>query len=508
MESIMENQDNILEMRGICKQFPGVIALSDVDFDLRRGEVHVLMGANGAGKSTLMKVLSGVYPMDSGIIRIDGATAEITTSRRAQELGVAIIYQHFSQVPHLSVAENLFLGREPVKAGLVDYRTLYANARKALDEVGLDVDVRRKVIDLSVSQRQMVEIAKALTFNSKILVMDEPTSALTKKETETLFVIINQLKNRGIGIVYISHRIDELGDLGTRVTVMRDGRVVGTRPIAGTEMSDLVKMMVGKDVLLGTRKNQDPPIPDDWRKEVLRVEHLTSAGKLHDISFSLYEGEILGLFGLMGAGRTEVARALFGVDAFDAGTIFLNGQPVKISSPGEAVQHRLGFLTEDRLHSGLCMTMGVGHNITMPCLGEFIKSLMINLPKERRAVDGMIRELIIKTPNQSQFVQYLSGGNQQKVVFAKWIMAESSILILDDPTQGIDVNAKDEVHNFILDLTHKQKKSIILISSELPELISISDRILVIRDGRLVAEVAPGDATQETLMGYAMPVSE
>ncbi|MDR1745089.1 MAG: sugar ABC transporter ATP-binding protein, partial [Planctomycetota bacterium] len=393
----MENPDNILEMRGIRKHFPGVVALDDVDFDLRRGEVHVIMGANGAGKSTLMKVLSGVYPMDSGTIRIDGQPVTIGSSRQAQELGVAIIHQHFSQVPHLSVAENLFLGREPMRMGLVDYRTLYANARKALDDVGLDVDVRQKVIDLGVSQRQMIEIAKALSFNSKILIMDEPTSALTKKETLTLFAIINQLKNRGIGIVYISHRIDELGDLGTRVTVMRDGRVIGTRPIAGTEMTDLVRMMVGKDVRLGSRKNQDPPVPEDKRKEVLRVERLSSAGKLRDISFSLYEGEILGLFGLMGAGRTELARALFGVDAFDSGSIFLNGQPVRISSPREAVGHRLGFLTEDRLRSGLCMTMGVGHNATLPCLNQFIPSLMINLPGERRAVDKMIRELDIKT---------------------------------------------------------------------------------------------------------------
>ncbi len=495
----------VLEMRKINKQFPGVIALRDVDFDLHRGEVHVLMGANGAGKSTLMKVLSGVYPKDSGDIFIDGKKVEINGSKDAQELGVAIIYQNFSQVPHLSVAENIFLGREKTSFGLIDYRQLYRDAEQALSHVGLDVDVKGKVIDLSVSQRQMVEIAKALSFDSKILVMDEPTSALTKKETETLFDIINALKKRGIGIVYISHRIEELRDLGTRVTVMRDGGVVGTRPIAGTEMSDLVKMMVGKDVKYNVRKNEIDEAEVAGRAEVLKVEKLHSGSRLKNISFTLRRGEVLGLFGLMGSGRTELVRALFGVDKFDSGTIFVDGSPVDIANPGVAVQHGFGFLTEDRLNSGLAMTMGVGHNITLPSLDKFARGkVYIDTSRERRSVAGIVDELKIKTPSQSQFVQFLSGGNQQKVVFGKWIMAGSRILFLDEPTQGIDVEAKDEVHKFILDYAHEKNNSVLFISSELPEIISICDRILVISDGQLVSEIQAKDATQEALMGAAL----
>lgn len=493
----------LLQMSGICKRFPGVIALRDADFDLQRGEVHVLMGANGAGKSTLMKVLSGVYAMDSGTVRLDGEEIELGTSRNAQKHGIAIIHQHFSQVLHLSVAENIFLGREPLVHGMIDRKRLRRDAEAALAEIGLEVDVGAKVIDLSVSQRQMVEIAKALTFNSKILIMDEPTSALTKKETERLFKIIEDLKRRRIGIVYISHRLEELGDLGTRVTVMRDGQVVGTRPIAGTPISELVRMMAGKDVKLDVRKDVFDSSAASLR-EVLRVENLCSGNKLHDISFSLYEGEILGLFGLMGSGRTELARAIFGVDPFDSGRILLSGEEVRINSPRAAVRRGLGFLTEDRLHSGLAMTMGVGHNLTLPCLDKYSRAGCIGLGRERVAAGGVIRDLNIKTPNQSQFVRYLSGGNQQKVVIGKWILAGSGILILDDPTQGIDVEAKGEVYALIVDITRRQKKSVLLISSEMPEIIGLSDRILCIREGRIVAAVMPRDATQETLMAAAL----
>lgn len=500
-----ENKSTLLEMRKICKRFPGVVALKDVDFSLQKGEVHVLMGTNGAGKSTLMKILSGVYPKDEGEIYIDRRPVEIENSRKSQELGVAIIHQHFSQAHHLSVAENIFLGRESTRFGIINYKQMYRAAQEALRFVGLNVDVREKVGNLSVSQRQMVEIAKALSFNSKILIMDEPTSALTKHETRTLFEIIQSLKEKGIGIIYISHRIEEIKDIGTRVTVMRDGAVVGTRPVAGTEMSELVKMMVGKDVKYNVKISADEEVPAAARKEALRVENLSAMGRLHNINFCLYEGEILGLFGLMGAGRTELARAIFGVDKFDTGNIFLDGKKAEIKSPAHAVRSGLGFLTEDRLTSGLAMDLSVAHNITLPNLKELLRlGLYLDVKKEKAKVGNLITELNIKTPGQAQPVQFLSGGNQQKVVFAKWIMAESTILILDDPTQGIDVGAKEEVHRFILDFTHRLKRSVILISSELPEIISLCDRILVIRDGRLAGDIPAKDASQEIVMGAAM----
>ena len=505
MDLATGSRTSLLEMKKISKQFPGVIALKDVDFSLQRGDVHVLMGANGAGKSTLMKVLCGVYHKDSGEIYIDNQLAEIENSRHAQKLGVAIIHQHFSQAQHLSVAENIFLGREPMKFGLINYKKMYIDAQEVLCHVGLEVDVREKAESLSVSQRQMVEIAKALSFNSKILIMDEPTSALTRNETETLFEIIQSLKQKGIGIVYISHRIEELRDLGTCVTVMRDGEVVGVRPIAETEMPELVRMMVGKDVKYNIRKTSSEEVLPEQRKEVLRVKNLNSPGKLNSINFNLYEGEILGLFGLMGSGRTELARAIFGVDKSATGEIFLEGKKVEIKSPALAVKNGMGFLTEDRLTSGLAMDLSVTHNVTLPSLSDFLRMrLFLDLAEEKEKVGQLVSELNIKTPRQTQPVQFLSGGNQQKVVFAKWIMARSKILILDDPTQGIDVGAKEEVHRFIYNFTRSQGKSVIFISSELPEIISLCDRLLIIRDGCLVSDVLAKDATQEAVMSAAV----
>ena len=507
MEQGVVDSGNILSMRKITKRFPGVLALNGVDFDLRKGEVHVLMGANGAGKSTLMKVLSGVFRKDAGEIELDGKPVEIESARHAQELGIAIIHQHFSQVPHLSVAENIFLGREKTRLGLIDYRDLYDRSAKALEQVGLDVDVKVQVRKLSVSQRQMIEIAKALSIDAKILIMDEPTSALTKKETERLFKIISLLQERGIGVIYISHRMEELKSVGTRVTVMRDGGIVGTLPIADADIAVFVKMMIGKDVKYMSRSSVDAEESEPGPKveEVLRVENLSTSDKLENIGFSLRKGEILGLFGLMGSGRTELARAIFGADQITSGKIFLKGSEVAISSPGIAVNNGLGLLTEDRLNSGLAMSMSVGHNITLPSLGDFLKlGAFLDLKKERTMVEQLVGNLKIRTPSQDQQVQFLSGGNQQKVVFAKWIMANSSILILDDPTQGIDVEAKEEVHRFIVEFTRKLGRSVVLISSELPEIISLCDRILVLHEGRLAAEFAGEAAIQESIMSAAI----
>ncbi len=494
----------ILEMKNISKRFPGVQALDNVNFSLREGEVHVLMGANGAGKSTLMKILSGAYPQDSGEIFLHGKRVEINSARHAQEQGIAVIHQYFSQVPHLTVAENVFLGREKRNFGFINYKELYAETEKILKVIGLNINVKTKVIDLSVSNRQMAEIAKALSFNSRILIMDEPTSSLTKNETLRLFEIIKSLTAQGVGIVYISHRIEELKNIGDLVTVMKDGRVVGTEDIQKIQMSHLVKMMVGKNVDYDNKKNKNPG--EAVENEVaLRVEKLNMPGKLFDINFSLYKSEILGLYGLMGSGRTEIARALFGVDKITSGQIFINDKLVEINSPSEAINKGLGFLTEDRMVSGLALCMGVGQNITLPSLRDLMKcKMLIDLKKEKTIVEKMISDLNIKTSSQSVPVHDLSGGNQQKVVFAKWILANSKILILDDPTQGIDVGAIEEVQRMILEITKKMNKSVLYISSELNELIQLCDRILVLKEGRLISEISGKDATKENVMSAAL----
>ena len=493
----------ILEMKNISKRFPGVLALDNVDFSLYEGEVHVLMGSNGAGKSTLMKVLSGSYPKDEGKIILDGKTIEINTTSDAQANGIAIIYQHFSQVGHLSIAENIFLGREITKHGLIDYPSLYNQAKKVINHVGMDIDVKTKVNDLSVSKRQMVEIAKALSFNSKILIMDEPTSALTKKETEYLFTLIRNLTKAGMGIVYISHRIDELSAIGDRVTVMKDGKTVGTKNIKDIEMSELVKMMVGKSVNYTSRENKDNKNIDNNEKVIELKNVCVTKNKLKNISFYIRKGEIVGLYGLMGSGRTELARTVFGIDDIDSGEILLNGKRVKFKSPEDAVKHGIGFLTEDRLRTGLNLNLEVGQNISLPNLKEFLKHGILNVKKEAKAIQEMIESLNIKTPTAKTKVQNLSGGNQQKVVFAKWILANSKLLLLDDPTQGVDVGAIEEVHKVILDFTKKQNNSVLLISSEINEIMQLSDRILIIHDGEIIDEINGATAKKEDVMEIA-----
>lgn len=497
-----DSRDDLLRMRGISKSFPGVVALNNVDFTLKKGEVHVLMGANGAGKSTLVKVLSGAYRKDAGEIWLAGKDVEYSDTRQARELGVAIIYQTFSQVLHLSIMENLFLGREKTKYGLVDFKQMRSDAEAAIMRIGLSVDVSTLISDLGIAQRQMVEIAKALCLDAKVVIMDEPTSALTRKETEMLFSLIRELKAKGIGIIYISHRIDELRQIGDRVTVMRDGKIVGTHRIDDVKTSELITMMVGKNA---GNVSEAKHAALSVGSECLRVSGFSKEKVFQKISFQLHEGEILGMFGLMGAGCTEIARSIFGVDGFDAGEVFVRGEMASIQGPADAMKYGIGFLPEDRQDSGLALSMSVGHNISLSSIGNFRNTAgLLNLGEENKQIAAWISELGIKTPTPKQQVQLLSGGNQQKAVFAKWLMANSSILLLDEPTQGIDVVAKSEVHRLIHTFTREKHGTVLMISSELPELLENCDRILVIYQGQIKADLIAANANQELLMSYAL----
>jgi len=497
---------DILRMRGITKSFPGVLALDNVDFSLRKGEVHVLMGANGAGKSTLVKILSGAYKKDTGDIWLAGRDVSFNDTRHARESGVAIIYQTFSQVLHLSVMENLFLGREKTNHGLIDFKQMRSDAESAMARIGLSIDVTTLLSNLGMAQRQMVEIAKALSFDAKVVIMDEPTSALTRNETEMLFSLIRNLKAKGIGIIYISHRIEELRQIGDRVTVMRDGKIVDTRSIDESETSDLIMMMVGKEMGSFSEVKYASSFVG---KECLRVAGLSREKVFADISFQLHEGEVLGMFGLMGAGCTEVARAIFGVDGIDAGEIFVRGQKAAINAPSDAMKYGLGFLPEDRQDSGLALSMSVGHNISLPSVGNLRKVIgLLDINEENKQIEDWVSELGIKTTSAKQQVQFLSGGNQQKVVFAKWLMVNSSILLLDEPTQGIDVVAKGEVHRLIHRFAEEKNGAVLMITSELPELLNNCDRILVVYQGQIRADLSAKEANQEILMSYALGISE
>ena len=489
----------VLALRGIRKAYPGVVALDGVDLDLHAGEVHVLLGENGAGKSTLMKIISGAVRRDAGEIRLAGVPVEITGPRHAQALGVAIIYQELNLIPHLTAGENIFLGREPVLGpGVIDQRRLMADAQKILRDLGVAIDARAVVGRLSVAQRQMVEVAKALSLEARVLILDEPTSALTAQEIRELFAAIARLKARGVALAYISHRMEELFAIGDRVTVLRDGRHVATRRLADTAMPELVRLMVGRDL-----KEQFPPRRAAPGAEALRVESLRRDGVLHDISFTLRRGEVLGVAGLMGSGRTELARAIFGADALDGGRVFLRGELKTVSSPRVAIDHGLGFLTEDRKHQGLVLGLSVQENTCLPSAGRLSRLGVMQPAREAAATAARIAELRIKTPGPHQRVVNLSGGNQQKVVLGKWLTTEAEILIFDEPTRGIDVGAKAEIYQLMNQLAARGA-AILMISSELPEVLGMSDRILVMHAGRIAGEFAAADATQEKLLAAAL----
>lgn len=488
-----------LEMRTITKTYPGVRALDGVDFSVRPGEVHALVGENGAGKSTLMKILAGAQPKDSGEIFIDGRPAQIDSPQSAMALGISIIYQEFNLVKYMSAAENIFLGREPKGRlpGFVDFGRMYKDAQEVIDQLGVPLSVRTPVSRLSIAQQQMVEIAKATSRKSQIIAMDEPSATLTEHELDSLFSLIRQLKEQGVSIIYISHRLEEIFEIADRVTVLRDGNLVGTVDVTDTNREEIIKMMVGREL-----KDKIPKKEVPIGEPALTVTGLNRAGVLHDISFAVRQGEILGLAGLVGAGRSEVARAIFGANPIDSGEIRLNGNRVEIRSPRDAINLGIGLVTEDRKTLGLIMGMALRENVSMANLGVLSRLGFINRGKERAAASRYVTDLMIKTPSVEQQVQNLSGGNQQKVVLAKWLFTQSKVLIFDEPTRGIDVGAKTEIYNLMNRLA-ENGAAIIMISSELPEVLGMSDRILVMHEGRVAGELSREEATQEAIMHLA-----
>lgn len=489
----------LLKAEGISKQFPGVQALDDVNFDLREGEVHVLLGENGAGKSTLMKILAGAYQPDAGKIYLNGNEVAFSNPRQAQLAGIAIIYQEFNLVPYMNVAQNIFLGRFPKKNGIfLDHKKMHADAQKLLKSLYLDLDTSLNTISLGTGQQQMVEVAKALSVNSKVLIMDEPTASLTETEIEHLFMIIRELKKRGIGIIYISHRLQEVHEIGDRVTVLRDGKYIGTHKVKDVTVAELVTMMVGRDIKNMYERTYLKP-----GEEALRVENVMCGKRLRGASITLHTGEIVGLAGLIGAGRTELARAIFGVDPIESGKIFVFGKEVRPTSPAQMVQAGISLLPEDRKNQGLCLILPTSDNIVMASLQKMFPKFFVNSRKEKSVVVDYIKDLRIATPSPSRITQFLSGGTQQKVVLAKWLCTEAKIFIFDEPTRGIDVGAKAEIHGFMNELV-KNGGAVLMISSELPEVLGMSDRVYVMREGRIIKELNRKEATQEKIIAYAM----
>ncbi|GAB6007396.1 sugar ABC transporter ATP-binding protein [Geobacillus vulcani] len=491
----------LLKMEGIYKSFPGVQALSNAQFELRAGEVHALVGENGAGKSTLMKILTGIYQRDEGRIIYNGEEVEIPNPKKAQELGIGIIHQELNLIPDLTVAQNIFIGREPRKAVrlFVNENEINYKTKQLLDQLNLDLDSKETVSNLTVAKQQMVEIAKALSFNARVLIMDEPTAALTESEIEALFKIINQLRKKGVGIVYISHRMEELKRITDRITVMRDGCYIGTVETKDVSIDEIISMMVGREVYISAK----PGMGTVGTERVLEVKNLGRKGVFENVSFYLRKGEILGFAGLMGAGRTEVARAIFGADPIDTGEIYVKGKKVEIKSPADAVRYGIGYLSEDRKRFGLMLEMDVKTNIAIASFKKFLRSLgWVDDGKIADVSTKMVESLKVKTPNIDQQVKFLSGGNQQKVVISKWLTRDCDILIFDEPTRGIDIGAKGEIYKLLNDLA-AQGKSIIMISSELPEILRMSHRIIVMCEGRITGELSNENVTQEMIMSYA-----
>ncbi len=493
--------DTLMEMQGIDKAFDSVAACVNCQFELRSGEVHALIGENGAGKSTLMKILAGVYKKDAGTISLRGQQVDIPNPHAAQVLGITMIHQELNLMPHLTVAQNIFIGREPRSPipYLLDDAKINQQAKELLASLNLHFNPKMRVGGLTVARQQMVEITKALSYNSQVLIMDEPTAALTESESEELFHMINRLRDKGIGIVYISHRLEEIKRISDRVTVMRDGHYIATKLTADISIDEMISLMVGRTIY-----ESKPEIPDHASPDiVLEVRNLNRGRELQDVNFSLKRGEILGLAGLMGAGRTEVARAIVGADPVDSIDLTVNGRKVHIRSPKDAVQHGIGYLSEDRKRYGLITGMDVANNVGMASLRKFLRAFgIIDDTRVSEAAQQQVKALAVKTPSVKQKVRNLSGGNQQKVVIAKWLTADTDILIFDEPTRGIDVGAKSEIYKLLNELA-RQGKSIIMISSELPEILRMSHRIIVMCEGRITGELSSNEATQERIMQYA-----
>jgi ribose transport system ATP-binding protein len=497
--SSAQSTDALLRLNGVGKRFPGVIALQNVSFDVRAGEVHAICGENGAGKSTLMKIVSGQYQPDEGSIVLNGREQHFASTLQAQAAGIAIIHQELNLVPHLSIAENIFLAREPKRGIFIDRARLAADANAALERIGLSLKPRTIVGSLSVAQQQMIEIAKALSLNARLLIMDEPTSSLTESETVHLFRIIKELRRDGVGIVYISHRLDELADIADRVTVLRDGRTISTDDFAATTVEQVVSHMVGRAL--------DDVFPERHSRPttevLLKVSDLTRKDVFGPVGFELRRGEILGFSGLMGSGRTEVARAVFGADPTDAGRVELNGHLLSIRSPIDAIRHGIAYLSEDRKGNGLALQMSVAQNVTLANVaavsgaGGFIR-----FDEEAKVARRYVEALGIRTPGVNQITRNLSGGNQQKVVISKWLFRESKILFFDEPTRGIDVGAKYAIYE-LMDKLASEGIGVVLISSELPEIMGMTDRVAVFHDGRIAGVLDTRQTNQEEIMHYA-----
>lgn len=489
----------LLEMKGISKRFLGVRALKGVDFELRRGEVHALVGENGAGKSTLMKVLTGIYQPDGGEIFFEGKPYAVKNIGEAQALGIAMIHQELNMMNDLTVAQNVFIGREIKKGFWLKDAEMVKETQKIFDRIGIKIDPKMQLGRLTVGKQQMVEIAKAVSRDCKLLILDEPTAALTQTEIEELFRIMEDLKAKGIGMIYISHRMDEINRISDRITVMRDGEYVGTVDTASVTKDEVINMMIGRVVYEDPKTHSE--VPDD-AEVVLEVKHLSSGNAFNDVSFTLRRGEILGFSGLMGAGRTEVARAIFGADPHDGGEIFVNGKRVNIKTPEDAVKLGIGYLSEDRKRYGLLLDKSITENSALASIDKYTKGIFINDRRAKAEAKEENLKLRTKTPSMDQLLKNLSGGNQQKVIIARWLIRNSDILIFDEPTRGIDVGAKSEIYTLMNQLT-KQGKSIIMISSELVEILRMSDRVLVMCEGKKTGELDISEANQENIMRLA-----
>jgi len=488
----------LLQMQGICKRFPGVQALDEAELVVIPGEVHVVLGENGAGKSTLMKVLCGQYSADSGTITFAGETIRPENPIDAERHGLAIIHQELNLVPGLTVAENIFLGHEPTAGGLIRSQTMQSVSRDLLRRLRCEVDPATPISDLSVAEQQLVEIARALRENARLLVMDEPTAALSDKEIDALFEVIRDLCRDGVPVIYISHRMKEIFAIGDRVTVLRDGRTVGTRVVEETEIGELIHLMVGRTIA-----EQIPKREVALGEPILEVDQLSRAGVLQPVSLSIRAGEILGVAGLMGSGRTELARAIFGADVADSGTVRVDGQLLTRRRPDESIGAGLGFITEDRKQQGLILQLSVAENITLTCLDEISRLGVIDLVAERERSQTLVDRLRIRAASLDQTSVDLSGGNQQKVVLARWLAARCRVLLFDEPTRGIDVGAKAEIYELIGELV-EQGVAVLLISSEMPELLGLSDRIAVMHEGSLQGILPRAEATQERIMALAL----
>ena len=488
----------LLEMNHIRKEFPGVLALKDVSLQVQAGEVHALLGENGAGKSTLIKILGGIYSSDAGEIVIDGSVVTINSVQDAQKFGISVIHQELVLVPHMTVAENIYLGREPLKAGrFVDFKKMEDDAKQLLDSFELDIRPDEEISELTIAQQQMVEIIKALSFHAKILVMDEPTSSLSEKDVDFLFENIRKLKKAQVGIIYISHRMSELKQIADKITVIRDGEYIGTRQTHATTNDELITMMVGRQLTNYYTRTFGSPTT-----KVLEVKHLNAGKLLKDISFHLFSGEILGFAGLVGAGRSEVMKCIFGIDAFESGGILINGEPVVVKNPDDAMKRGIALVPESRKREALFMDQSVTYNITIKALGEFIHGIHVDNTRETEITKEYVDMMEIKTPTYKQVVGNLSGGNQQKVVIGRWLATKPKILILDEPTRGVDVGAKAEIYSIMNELV-KNGVAIIMISSELPEVINMSDRVVVMSNGKITGCLSREGLTQEKIMHHA-----